>query len=130
MIHCYADGGLVPFFTYLSSPGYTNNFITLQGFGDYNNGFVDNLSVSVVTPRPPDPPLISLVSLSAGELILSGTNGMPNGSYHLLWSTNVTLPLSEWMRLASHQFDASGRFILPNPVDPAQPQSFHLLETP
>jgi len=58
MIDCYADGGIVPFFSYTNSPGYTNNYITVQGFGSYNNGFVDDLAFSadeappVVAPTP------------------------------------------------------------------------------
>jgi len=130
IIDCYADGSFIPFFSYTNSSGYTDNYITLQAFGNYGSGFVDNLSVSVLTASPPAQPLISSVSLSGAELIFSGTNGVPNGSYHLLWSTSVTLPLSEWERIATNQFDGSGYFNVTEPVDPARPQSYYRLEIP
>ncbi len=63
-------------------------------------------------------PKISNVALSGTNLVLQGGGGLPNGMYYLLGSTNVTLPLPDWTRLATNQFDAFGNFQITNVVSP------------
>ncbi|HEY8962553.1 MAG TPA: PEP-CTERM sorting domain-containing protein [Luteolibacter sp.] len=48
-IDVYVDGALTPFFTYTKTGGYTNNFITLEGYGE--NSQFDDLQISIV-PEP------------------------------------------------------------------------------
>ncbi len=50
----------------------------------------------------PSPPLISGVDFSGGTLTLQGTNGALGGTYYVLWSTNLSVPLSQWPRLATN----------------------------
>jgi hypothetical protein len=40
------------------------------------------------------------------------------------------IPLSNWMRLATNQFNASGNFNFTNAPDPNLPQTFYLLQLP
>ena len=63
-------------------------------------------------------PKISNVGLSGTNLVLQGGGGLPNGMYYLVGSTNVTLPLPDWTRLATNQFDAFGNFQITNIVSP------------
>ena len=61
---------------------------------------------------------------------MSGTNGPASGNYYVLTATNVALPLTNWSRIATNQFNASGNFNLTNPIDPATLQKFYRLELP
>jgi hypothetical protein len=55
---------------------------------------------------------------------------MPFASYFILTSTNVTLPLSNWTRIATNQFNASGGFASTNSVSSSTTQQFYLLQLP
>jgi hypothetical protein len=48
----------------------------------------------------------------------------------VLSSTNLALPAIIWERLVTNQFDGSGGFLFTNPVSPAAPQNFYLLQLP
>jgi len=61
---------------------------------------------------------------------LSGTNGIPNGNYYVLDSTNLALPLPNWTLMATNVFDANGDFTFTNAIDPNTPQLFYLLQLP
>jgi hypothetical protein len=81
---------------------------------------------------PPSPPSFGAASFvrSNGNLILSGAGGATNGTYNVLTSTNVALPLNQWTSIATNQFDSSGNFIFTNPVQTNVPQRFFLLQIP
>lgn len=82
----------------------------------------------MVAPIPSNPTITS-VKVSGTMLTITGTNGAPNGSYVLLQSTNVTLPKSQWIPVATNSFDANGNINLStNVVNPAVPVEFYLLE--
>jgi autotransporter-associated beta strand protein len=74
-------------------------------------------------------PTISSIGRSGPNLVLAGTGGPPNGTYWVLVSTNIALPLAEWAPLATNTFDASGSFSFTNGV-PSDPRQFYLLEVP
>jgi glucose/arabinose dehydrogenase len=73
-------------------------------------------------------PFINTVTLSGYNLIVSGTNGMKNGNYYILTSTNLALSPNNWLRVSTNPFDGSGNFIFTNPLDPSQSQLFYLLQ--
>jgi hypothetical protein len=91
---------------------------------------VDNLKVgtsfTAVTGLPssatPPAPTISNISLGSvggtNAVILSGTNnnGSSSGSYVVLVSTNVALPLSNWSVLSTQTFNSDGTFNYTNGV--------------
>ena len=64
--------------------------------------FSPNLSL------PPPIPQITGMSLSGNWLSLAATNGTPGGSWALLQSTNLGLPLSQWQTNVTGTFDSSG----------------------
>jgi autotransporter-associated beta strand protein len=79
----------------------------------------------VVTPPTPH---ITSVSLNGATLNITATNGAANGSYVLLESTNVTLPLNQWVRVLTNNFDGNGNANLStNILSPASPLEFYLL---
>jgi hypothetical protein len=86
--------------------------------------------ISVVFSAPTTPPVISGVVLSGSDLVMSGTNGAANGTYFVLNSTNLAMPLTDWSRIATGQFNANGAFIITNSVSTNSPQGFYLLQLP
>jgi len=86
-----------------------------------NQGLV-NLVVSL--------PQFGGISANASGIVLSGSGGATNGTYYLLASTNLALPLIRWPRVATNQFDANGNFIFTNAFGTNSPQSFYRLQMP
>jgi autotransporter-associated beta strand protein len=86
-----------------------------------NQGLV-NLVVSL--------PQFGGISANASGIVLSGSGGTSNETYYLLASTNLTLPLNRWARVATNQFDANGNFIFTNAFGTNSPQSFYRLQMP
>ena len=81
--------------------------------------------MSTAVPRPQ---LVS-VNLSGANLVVSGTNGPGNGTYIVLASTNVALPLTSWTPVLTNQFNSGGSFVFTftNAVSPGMPQRFYVL---
>ena len=75
-------------------------------------------------------PAINRWSVSEGNLILLGTNGFAGGSYSVLTSTNVALPLSSWTTNTSGVFDGSGAFSNAIPINATEPARFYRLKQP
>jgi hypothetical protein len=76
----------------------------------------------------PAPPRIVGVTLSGGNLIFSGANGAPGWPCYVLASTNLALPLTNWVCVATNTFDSNGDFSFTNSFLPDLPQSFYLLQ--
>ena len=75
-----------------------------------------------------NPPVIGSVSLSDGNLVFQGTNGTPNWTYTVVSSTNLTLPLGQWMATATNLFDSLGNFIWINSAGTMGPQQFYIIQ--
>jgi autotransporter-associated beta strand protein len=75
-------------------------------------------------------PGISSVTKVGGNLVFSGTNGTPGGTYSVLTSTDVATPVASWSVGSSGTFDGTGRFNATNTVDAGTPQRFFLLRAP
>jgi len=75
-------------------------------------------------------PVFGNVVLANGNLVFSGSSGPATMPYYVLTSTNLTLPVTNWMRLLTNYFDAGGNFNVTNPVDPGLDQSYFLLQLP
>jgi hypothetical protein len=77
----------------------------------------------------PQPRFVS-VNATGGKLVASGIGGGPLGNYYLLTATNVALPMANWTRTATNQFDASGNFSLTNTLDLNASRTFFRIESP
>jgi T5SS/PEP-CTERM-associated repeat protein len=73
---------------------------------------------------------IASIEVAGGSLVLAGLGGAPNASFAVLTATNVAEPLSNWVSIATRQFDAVGRFSFTNAVVPGIPQRFFQIRTP
>ena len=93
-----------------------------------NSNGGDASSLITVTVLTPPRPVVKMAALSGSALVLSGTNGAANGIYQLLSTTNLGLPLANWMPILTNTFDAGGRFSVTNQIDPASPVKFLLIK--
>jgi len=87
-------------------------------------------TITVVSTAPPMPPVFSQLHLSGNSLLFGGSNGTANGTYYVLTSTNVTMPLANWLPLTTNQFDAAGNFVFSNAISPGATQIFYRLQVP
>ena len=77
---------------------------------------------------PSSSPQITDISLSGTTLSLSATNGTADGSWTLLQSTDLALPLSQWQTNCAGTFDGTGN-LSTNIVNTAtNGQQFYILK--
>ncbi len=93
------------------------------------NGSTNSAAVSV-TLNAATPPQINGPVILNGSFILNGSGGTPGHPYHVLASTNVSLPLAQWASLVTNNFDANGDFAWTNAMNPSVPQQFYLILVP
>lgn len=125
-------------------PAGTLSFGSAQGFNkvvmhydarpptcqDYGPIFLaDNMMVTPA-PAPPARPYFTSIVQVATDLVIRGTNGVPARAYHVLGTTNVTLPQANWERLLTNLFDEAGGFVFTNVPALNSPQRFYLLQLP
>jgi len=118
-------------FHIFSAAGYSGSFMNITpaspGAGlvwdtsQLNSGI---LSVATGTTQP----FISSAQLSGGNLLLSGSNGVVNGTFYVLTSTNVAAPLASWTVLSTNNFDVNGAFSITNSLNSDVTQCFYLLK--
>jgi hypothetical protein len=117
----------------IAGAGYNFRLGTLPPAPPYCQGYLSNNTANasidlVLTTNAPPRPRIVGISSSGTSLVITGTNGWPNGTYHVLASTNLALPLTKWTVVVTSAFDASGNFSFTNAIDPGAPQGFYLLQ--
>ena len=103
------------------APG--TNIVIQQNLPTANNG---NLNALVVRQLPPVP-VFGGVQISGGNLIITGSNGLPGASYFVLASTNLTLPTANWTVISTNQFGAGGGWSCTNRISPDSTQFFYRL---
>jgi len=121
-------------FTLFSGATYSGTFAainpTTPGPGlAWNTANLDiNGKLSIVAAAVP--PTIKNITVSGGNVVISGTdNTGSGGTYHVLSSTNVTLPIGSWTVLTNGTFSGSGTFSFTNPVVGNQ-NRFYILKVP
>lgn len=127
-----AGSALIHLISYTGSDPFTG--LALAGLpAGYTGSLVDNagsidLSINV---GPTVPPVIHSISVAGSQFIISGANGTGTGggTYHLLSSTNILAPLTNWVIVASGNFDSSGNFSTTN-NGATNAQQFFILKEP
>jgi fibronectin-binding autotransporter adhesin len=98
----------------------------------YAGTLVDDTADSLIglqlTSALAQPPVITGISMQAGNIVISGTNGTAGSNYYVLTSTNVALPLADWSVLATNAFNENGSFSFTNSANVNTPQRFFLLQ--
>jgi hypothetical protein len=82
-----------------------------------------------LTFEPPVEPQIGTINVMAGNLQFSGTGGLASGTYHVLCTTNLALPLSSWTPVLTNTFDTGGNFNVSLPVG-ADPNQYYIILVP
>lgn len=116
----------------------TNDFVvdSSQFQNALGNGYFylhangNSLVLSFTNNLPPVmlPVAIQISAANGTNFVFTGSNGNAGAPYYVLTSTNLGLPLSNWMVIATNNFDGNGDFIFTNPADPATPQTFYILQ--
>jgi len=75
-------------------------------------------------------PVIGSATIINGEIVISGTGGTPGGTYHVVTTTNVTLPMLQWLPVATNTFDGTGNFAFTNAVSLTEEQQFFRVRLP
>lgn len=95
----------------------------------WNTGTLSSgiLSISAAVSVPPT---IGTITVASGNVVITGTNNTGSaGTYHVLSTTNLTLPLANWTVLTNGSFNADGSFSTTNTVGAGQ-QQFYLIQVP
>jgi autotransporter-associated beta strand protein len=112
------------------SGAFTNLVPAIPGAGLGWNTNALSFGVLSVVSVPVLPPLFSGATWRGTNLVFSGTNGVTNGIYYVLASTNLSLPTTNWPVLATNTFDGNGNFSFTNAPGSTAPQTFYLLKVP
>jgi hypothetical protein len=115
----YTDIGLVNGMTYY----YVVSALNTAGES------ANSAPASATTPALP-PPHIVQASIAGGNVVFSGTNGLPGGTYEVLSCTNLAMPLTNWTQVGAGHFDGNGNFSVSNAINANEPQRFYLLRQP
>ncbi len=75
-------------------------------------------------------PQFTTITFFSTNLVMRGSGGLPNGSYYILSSTNISVPLASWPRIATNTYDASGNFNFTNAVAHDSLQKYYLIQLP
>jgi autotransporter-associated beta strand protein len=84
--------------------------------------------IEIVTP--PQQPEVTNAFLSGTNFVISGVCGTTNGTFYVLASSNVALPVTNWTAIATGQFGGDGQFLITNTVIPELPEQFFILQLP
>jgi fibronectin-binding autotransporter adhesin len=108
-------------------PGGNSIPITASGFTATSSLGTDG-SVVITSVALPPAPKINNISLASGtNLVISATNNFgPGGSWDLLSTNDLTVPLSNWPVIMSGTFDVNGNLNLTNPLGTNTQQFFNL----
>jgi hypothetical protein len=73
--------------------------------------------------------VISSVTNTGSNLIITGSGGLSNVTYYVMASTNLTTPLALGQRFATNSFAANGQFTNSIPLNSSVPQEFMVVAT-
>jgi fibronectin-binding autotransporter adhesin len=114
--------------------GYPGSFSAIQlpllpaGLS-WNTNLSANGSLSISGSLNLAKPTITRLSVTGGNIIVSGTNNAgAGGTYSVFTSTNLALSLTNWTLLTNATFDAKGNFAVTNAT--SGDRSFYILRVP
>ncbi len=93
-----------------------------------NYGSVTSSVATLTVLMSPNFTGITALGGGNGAFILNGVGGTNNGTYFVLTSTNLTIPLASWTPIATNQFGNLGQFIFTNTPPTNVQQLFYILQ--
>ncbi len=119
-------------FAVFSAATYAGSFATANlpalapGLAWDLSGLAINGTISVVAQRA----RFAAPTLSGNLLTLSGDGGAPNGTYSVLQSADIAVPLASWTVATNGTFTATGAFSVGITINPLDPQLFYAIVAP
>src|SRR5262249_13343207 len=83
-----------------------------------------------ITISPLMSPTVTSTVRSGNSVVLSGTGGAPYASFHVVASTDLSLPLTLWTPAGAGNFDGAGHFSFSTPISSGNSQVFYIVEAP
>jgi hypothetical protein len=77
-----------------------------------------------------NPLLTRAMAFDGVSLIFTGGNGPAGATNYLVATTNLLLPASQWLGVATNVFDLAGNYAFTNTITPGGPQRFYRLSLP
>jgi hypothetical protein len=91
---------------------------------------INLLQIRDITSTIIPAPTITHIAVNGPTLTFSATNGPANGTFVLLQSADITLPLAQWSPVFTNSFDGNGGVTLStNVVSPNNSRQFYILQT-
>ena len=88
-----------------------------------------NLDGTLWVLRTASPHLSQVQNVAAG-LVIRGSGGTPDWTYHVLTTTNLARPMTEWIRISTNQFDSLGSFSFTNSLSGEEAGRYYQIEVP
>jgi autotransporter-associated beta strand protein len=115
-------------FKLFSAGNYSGNFTTVSGPTGSTWSFNPINGVATVSGLTTPRPIITHIGVSGTTLTINATNGVANGQFVLLESTNLTLPRAQWTPVLTNLFDSNGNLSLStNIINGGIPVEFYIL---
>ena len=115
----------------LSDDNTFDNIHLRCGFNDASATFSNIVIAATLVAvgfQPASPPRIMNINSSGTSLSISATDGAAGGSWTLLQSTNLALPLSQWQTNCTGNFDSSGNLSTSITNTATNRQEFYILK--
>ena len=77
-----------------------------------------------------NPPTTLAMSLVETNLIFTGGGGPAAGTNYLVATTDLSLPLAQWNRIATNKFDLLGNYTITNAIPTGVPRQFYRFSLP
>ncbi len=112
----------------VSTPGYGTDFRAFSA-NSFNATVGSQAAVTIAQIVFTFSPGVTILH-DGGNVVVVGTGGSPGGSYRLMSSTDIALPISQWTPVATNLFDGSGGFRYTNAMDAGLPAQFFRIAVP
>ena len=114
-------------FKLFNNGSFSGNFATISGSPGVWS-FNPTNGIATVSGLTPPRPVITHIGVSGTTLTINATNGVANGQYILLQSTNLVKPLAQWTPVLTNLFDSNGNLSLStNIINGGIPVEFYIL---
>ena len=128
----YGPMGTAIVIPYVFTATSTNALIQLGGGvgGSDNNPMMSGFTLeTLASATTPTPPVISSVTRGGTNLIFNITNGVHNGGWTLLTTTNLTPPVI-WTTNGTGTFDPQGNMTLTNGILSTESRRYFIIRAP
>ena len=114
--------------------GRTQPKILDSEYGDWNDVALDLAYLGWNVSTPPllaysqittNTPVFGMTAQAGNNIAFGGAGGAPGANYYVLCTSNLSMPLANWMFWNTNQFDAFGNFTITDSL--ALPQRFYRL---